>query len=100
LDDVNTYFAVFPKDFMIKYHICRNCFPLMALGKYCLGIVIDRQTIGKEGVVKNTRIALYWAIAILIIMMALFYLSQDPSQDPQAGLPINIVHLLTKYRFK
>jgi len=24
----------FPKYFMIKYHIYRNCFPLMALGKY------------------------------------------------------------------
>jgi squalene-hopene/tetraprenyl-beta-curcumene cyclase len=24
----------FPKFFMIKYHIYRNCFPLMALGKY------------------------------------------------------------------
>jgi squalene-hopene/tetraprenyl-beta-curcumene cyclase len=24
----------FPKFFMIKYHIYRNCFPLMALGTY------------------------------------------------------------------
>jgi squalene-hopene/tetraprenyl-beta-curcumene cyclase len=24
----------FPKYFMIKYHIYRNCFPLMALGTY------------------------------------------------------------------
>jgi squalene-hopene/tetraprenyl-beta-curcumene cyclase len=24
----------FPKFFMIKYHIYRNCFPLTALGKY------------------------------------------------------------------
>jgi len=32
----------FPKYFMIKYHVYRNCFPLMALGKY-------RSILGKNG---------------------------------------------------
>jgi squalene-hopene/tetraprenyl-beta-curcumene cyclase len=25
----------FPKYFMLRYHNYRNCFPLMALGKFC-----------------------------------------------------------------
>ncbi|HUJ70241.1 MAG TPA: prenyltransferase/squalene oxidase repeat-containing protein, partial [Syntrophorhabdales bacterium] len=28
----------FPKHFMIKYHNYRNCFPLMALGKFLLNL--------------------------------------------------------------
>jgi squalene-hopene/tetraprenyl-beta-curcumene cyclase len=32
----------FPKYFMIKYHVYRNCFPLMAMGKY-------RSILGENG---------------------------------------------------
>lgn len=42
---------------------------------------------------KPSRLALYWAIALLILFAALYHLAQEPPP----GWPINLIHLLTKY---
>jgi len=45
---------------------------------------------------KNSRMILYWTIAILVMSVALYLLAKEPSP----GWPINLIHLLTKYEFK
>lgn len=44
---------------------------------------------------KPSRMALYWTIALLILVVAFYYLSKEPSP----GWPINLIYLLTKYKF-
>jgi len=45
---------------------------------------------------KNSRMIIYWTIAIIVMLVALYLLSNDPPP----GWPINLVHLLTKYKLK
>ena len=45
---------------------------------------------------KTSRMIIYWTIAILTIFTALYFLAKEPSPD----WPINLIHLLTKYKFK
>lgn len=44
---------------------------------------------------KPSRLALYWTIALLTLLATLYHLSQKPPE----GWPINIIHLLTKYKY-
>jgi hypothetical protein len=45
---------------------------------------------------KTSRLAIYWTIALLTLLAALYHLAQEP----QASWPINLIHLLTKYKCK
>jgi len=45
---------------------------------------------------KNSRMILYWTLAISAILFALYLLAKKPSP----GWPINLIHLLTKYKLK
>ncbi|BDV42895.1 hypothetical protein GURASL_18180 [Geotalea uraniireducens] len=45
---------------------------------------------------KRSRMALYWIIALLAIILALYYLSREP---PPEGI-INLIYLLTNYKLQ
>ncbi len=44
---------------------------------------------------KTSRLVIYWIIAIFTILAALYFLAQDPPP----GWPINLIHLLTNYKY-
>ncbi len=44
---------------------------------------------------KTSRMVMYWTIAILTALSAMYILAQEPPPD----WPINLVHLLTKYKY-
>lgn len=45
---------------------------------------------------KSSKMILYWTIAISAMLAALYVLAKEPSP----GWPINLIHLLTKYKLK
>ena len=48
----------------------------------------------KEDTMQTSRLIFYWTIALLVIATALYMLAQPPSP----GWPINLIHLLLKYK--